>query len=79
MTERTGFLEESPGVKSATRLTALILACGAVLPLAWACAALALRDPKDAAGPIAAMGAVIAGLAVGIWGALRERTGGTDA
>lgn len=78
MTEPTGFLEESPGVRSMTRLTAALLIAG-VLVLVVAIAVVAVRGGENAAGVIAAIGAPMLGLAGGIWGALRERyTGGAQ-
>lgn len=67
----TGFLEESPGVRSMTRLCALLMACGALLLLLTICA-VALWKPD--ATVIASLAAPLVPLAGGLWGALRERT-----
>lgn len=69
-----GFLEESPGTRSMTRL-AVLLMCIAVLVLAISAAIAATQ--KDAA-TVAAMGSPILGLAGGIWGALKERNKEVD-
>lgn len=67
----TGFLEESEGVRSATRLAALAMA-GGVLVLVVSLAVYIHRSPDG--GVIAAVGSVIAGLAAGTWAALKVRT-----
>lgn len=72
----TGFLEESPGVHSATRLIALLMVVGC-LALVAVIGAVALLKPEQAPGIIAAIGVPLVGLAAGIWGALKERHGDT--
>jgi len=74
----TGFLEESPGVKSMTRLCAALLV-SAVLLLAIALAVYLLTADTPNAGVITAFAAPMVPLAGGVWGALHERTGGADA
>lgn len=71
----TGFLEESPGVRSMVRLTvAQMMVC--VVALVVAAIVVALKDSANAAGIVAALGGVIGVLAGGIWAALRERNTG---
>ena len=72
MSEVTGFLEEAPGEKSSTRLFALLMVCGC-LALIGAICVVAIRDPKDAPGVIAAIGAALIPLAAGIWGVVGAR------
>jgi hypothetical protein len=67
-----GFLEESPHVRSATRLIALLMALGC-LALVAVIGAVALLRPEQAPGIIAAIGVPLVGLAGGTWGALKER------
>ena len=68
----TGFLEESPGVRSMTRLTVILLvAC--IFVLTGSIPVVAILRAEQAAGIIAAIAGVITGLAGGVWGALRER------
>lgn len=68
----TGFLEESPGERSMTRLAVLILVCAIVL-LCLAIAVVAVVRAESAPAIIAAIGVAIGTLAGGVWGALRER------
>lgn len=80
MSDLTGFLEESPGVRSMTRLAVLLASLGVlVLTLALAAYLLAAKPLTDAppdSGVIAALGVPLVALAGGVWAALRERTGG---
>jgi hypothetical protein len=78
---KTGFLEEAPGVKSATRLVATL--CGASIALIGVAVAFALiyavmqPDGRDGlTGIFGTVAGIIAALGGGAWGALRERTGG---
>jgi hypothetical protein len=73
----TGFLEEAPGVQSAARLIAVLLTFGC-LTLTFAAVVAVFRDGEHAAAVIAALGAPIAALAGGAWGAMRERKISTD-
>ena len=69
---RSGFLEESPGHKSATRLAALAMTAAIVgLVVALAAYVLVARPPEAAV--IGAVAAPIAPLAAGVWAALKER------
>lgn len=70
----TGFLEESAGVRSMTRLCALLMVVGClgiVAAIVW----VALKRP-DAQSVITALGVPLVPLAGGVWGALKERSGG---
>ena len=71
----TGFLEESPGVKSATRLAALAMTAAVVL-LCLALAAYLLTSESPSATVIGALAAPLAPLAGGIFAALKVRNGG---
>lgn len=73
MARQVGFTEEAPGVRSATRLTALLLVAGCLL-LTLAAALAAWRSNEHSAGIIAGLAAPIAALAGGAWGAMRERS-----
>lgn len=68
----TGFLEESPGVRSMVRLTAAQLVACIVL-LVLTVVVVALRGGEQAPAVIAAIGGVIGLLAGGIWAALKVR------
>ena len=68
----TGFLEEAPGVQSAARLIAVLLTFGC-LALTLSAIVAVFRGGEHAAATIAALGAPIAALAGGAWGAMRER------
>lgn len=74
-TGTTGFLEESPGVRSMVRLTAaqMVLCLEA---LVVAVIVVALKGSDNAAGIIAAVGGVIGLLAGGVWAALKVRNTG---
>ena len=72
VTGETGYLEEAPGVKSMTRLSALLMVFGC-LGLVAVIGVVAITRPEQAAGIIAAIGVPLVGLAAGIWGALKER------
>lgn len=67
-----GFLEETPGVRSMTRLTAAVLLVVLVC-VAVAAIIVALKGGEHAAGIVGASGTLVLGLAGGIWGALKER------
>lgn len=67
-----GFLEEKPGVKSATRLSALAMTAGALCIVLAACV-VAIRGGPDAATIIGVLAAPLVPLAAGIWAALKER------
>ena len=70
----TGFLEESPGVRSMVRLTvAQMVLC--IVALVVAVIVVALSNSANAAGIIAALGGVIGVLAGGVWAALKVRNG----
>lgn len=75
MSEPIGFLEESAGVRSMTRLAVAALVVG-ILALIAAICVVAAKGGDQAAGIIAAIGGVMIPLAGGIWGALHERGGG---
>jgi hypothetical protein len=66
------FLEESPGVLSMTRLSALLQTAGGFLVLV-ACIVVAIRNGEHAAGIIAALAAASAAAFAGAWAALKER------
>jgi hypothetical protein len=68
----TGFLEESPGVRSSTRLYAGLITVG-VLGLIGTICYVAIKKP-DPDGTIAALAAPLVPLCAGLWGALRERS-----
>lgn len=72
----TGFLEESPGVRSMARLAVLLQSIGVLLLIATI-SAVALCKPD--ATVIASLAAPLVPLAAGIFGALRERHGGSNA
>lgn len=74
----TGFLEESPGVHSMTRLAVAALIVG-ILAMIGAICIVAVHGGEHAAGIIGAIGGAMIPLAGGVWGALHERTGGADA
>ena len=65
----TGFFEESPGVKSSTRLLGMLLVSGCLVLTAVA-AVVALQHQT---ATVAALSTPIGALAGGAWGALRER------
>lgn len=71
-TPRTGFLEEAPGVKSATRLLACAAGFGGFVVL-LTCIFVATRDSANSAGIIAALSAASAGAFAGAWAAIKER------
>ena len=73
MSEPCGFLEEAPGEKSSTRLFALMMITLGVLPLVATVCVVAIRNPKEAPGVIAAIGGVLIPLAGGIWGVVNAR------
>lgn len=79
----TGFLEESPGVRSSARLAALaaIGAC-CLLTLAVAFAIIYVtihpKDRESIAGLFGTTAAIIGALGGTAWGALRERTPATE-
>lgn len=67
-----GFLEESPGVKSMTRLCAAAMTLG-VLIIIVSVAIVAVRGKDSAVTIITAAAAPLIPLAGGIWAALKER------
>lgn len=68
----TGFLEEAPGVRSIVRLTAAEMV-GCIIALVIAAIVVAIKGGADAAGIIAALSSMVAGLSAGVWAALKVR------
>lgn len=75
MTPPIGFLEETAGVRSMTRLVVLLMAIG-VLALTCSLAAYLLVADAPDAGVIIAAAGPLGALAAGLWKALQERSGG---
>lgn len=67
-----GFFEESPNVRSMTRLNAFMLSCGCLV-MALSVPVVALKQPEHAPAIIGAVAAAIGTLGGSVWGALRER------
>lgn len=76
----TGFFDESPGVRSMTRLVLFIFALGILVTILTLCV-VAVRGAfgdKDTTGMVAAIAAPLTAMFGGLWGVARERNNGAS-
>ena len=72
MSDRVGFFEEAPGVRSSTRLYAFFIVLG-ILGIIGTVCFVAIKQPSPGA-TIAALTAPLTPMLGGLWAALRERS-----